>query len=134
MITPAEIARKNALPQPLRDLPEVFKVIVPKEPRSVCTLHGLMDGPNCDKCDEHFPDAVKARSVAAPVAAPQGFSEEQLKQYVADAVAQALAFERWKNSPEGKAAAAESVTSQATQEAKDAATGGSDVGGQQQGS
>jgi hypothetical protein len=60
-----------------------------------------------------------------------GFSLNQVQKMIQEAVKEAVAFERWKLSSEGQAAAAVAPTANANPEAKAAATGGMDVTGGQ---
>lgn len=93
------------LPAPLAGLKESAQPL-PSDGTSWCTLHGAQSGLNCSKCDEHFPDQVAARALPAGQVVVTGITKEMLDAAVKQAVAEAIAFEHWKASPEGQAAAA----------------------------
>ncbi len=103
------------LPAALASIKERTQGLTPDQ-RSFCTLHGVQEAGFCAACDEHFPDLVAARSIAA--SQPTGFSLEQVDAMVKDAVANAMkeydAFARWKQSTEGQAAAAAAKTAGVT--------------------
>lgn len=126
-ISVADIERRSKLHPDLAKLPEKFARIVPLEPRSVCSLHGVQDGPNCEQCDAYYPEAVAARKIAAGAAPVGAVTIEQLlanpivQKMIQDSVAEQIKFQQWKASAEGQTAAAETITAQASDEAKAAA-------------
>lgn len=133
MISIGEQQRQASLPDALKGLPELFLHPIPKEPRSLCTLHGPMSGGECTECDKHFPEVVEARKIKTAPAAVGGLSiEDVLKnpivaKMIQDAVNESVEFNLWKKSQAGQAAAASSITAQAAPEDKEAATGGADA-------
>lgn len=77
---------------------------------SYCLLHGKQPGLNCEACDEHFPELVAARASAQPVTVAAADVQAMIDAAVKQAVKEAMAFQSWKDSPEGKAAAAAAAT------------------------
>jgi hypothetical protein len=104
-------------PAGLQGLKESAQALA-SEQRSYCTLHGAQNGGNCAECDKHYPaEVIKAREIgAAPLSMgilPADVSA-MIDAAVKQAVSEAVAFERWKQSPEGQAAAAVAKTAGAT--------------------
>jgi hypothetical protein len=79
-----------------------------KEPAtSYCTFHGPQTAGNCEACDKEFPEAVKTRQSAAPSATVATADVQAIVDAaVKKAIAEQVAFQSWKSSEEGKAAAA----------------------------
>ena len=119
-MTTAVIPQRPAALANLKEYPVPTTV---KENGSYCTLHGKQEGLNCPECDKHFPDAIAARALdAAPLS--MGILPADVQKMIDAAVKQAVgeqhAFQTWKNSPEGQAAATAAGT--AGQVAPDHAT------------
>lgn len=98
----------SSLPSALAGLPESPQPLGPAM-ASWCTLHGPA-GASCEACDEHFPDDVEKRKLSTPQVGVGGLTTEALNAMIAKAVAEAVAFERFKNSAAGRRAAAEAPT------------------------
>ena len=102
-----------ARPAGLQGLKEKPQTLA-QEQSSYCTFHGKQSGGNCPECDKNYPaEVIAAREVgAAPLSMgilPADVNA-MIDKAVKEAVAQAVAFEQWKNSAEGKAAAAAAPT------------------------
>jgi hypothetical protein len=105
-------APRPALPAELAALKEVHPGGVIQELGSLCLLHGPQTGGNCPECDKYFPDQVKARSQAGPATVAMSDVQALIDAAVKAAVQEAMAFQNWKNSPEGQdALAAKQATS-----------------------
>lgn len=99
------------LPAALAGLPETPASWLVPDGASFCLLHGKQAGGNCPECDKHFPELVAARSAGAAqptilVADVQKIVDAAVQK----ALKEQLAFEKWKASPEGQAAAAAAPT------------------------
>jgi hypothetical protein len=116
---------RAGLPSALAGLPELTAAL-PGESSSFCSLHGPQLGTNCPACDEHFPEQVAARAIGA---SPLSMGilpadvQKMIDAAVQTAVKEALAFEAWKSSPEGRAAAAVAQTAHAVAPAHGAQPG-----------
>lgn len=100
-------------PTALANLKEIPVSTVVQEHGSYCTFHGKLVGLNCPECDKHYPEAVQARALdAAPLSMGilPADVQKMIDAAVQAAVRQAVAFEQWKASPEGQAAAAAAPT------------------------
>jgi hypothetical protein len=100
-------------PAALQNLKETTVPTTIQENGSYCTFHGKQSGLNCPECDKHYPEVVAARALdAAPLS--MGILPADVQKMIDAAVKQAVgeqqAFQTWKNSPEGQAAAASAKT------------------------
>jgi hypothetical protein len=104
-------------PAALANLKETPVSTTIQENGSYCTFHGKQSGLNCPECDKHFPEVVAARALdAAPLS--MGILPADVQKMIDAAVKQAVgeqqAFQTWKNSTEGQAAAAQAKTAGVT--------------------
>jgi hypothetical protein len=99
-----------ALPAALQGLKETLPGPVSEPTGSYCTLHGPQPGANCALCDKEFPGVAEARAVQGPSVIPTADVQAMVDAAVKQALGEQVAFQRWKESPEGQAAAAAAAT------------------------
>jgi hypothetical protein len=99
-----------ALPAALQGLKETLPGPVAEPAGSFCTFHGAQTGPNCPLCDKEFPGVAESRLVQGPSVIPTADVQAMVDAAVKQALGEQVAFQRWKESPEGQAAAAAAAT------------------------